>query len=560
MKDVYQRSTDTRQQYNSTSADLSSSEKHDKVSLISSSIEVVYEFLSRNVALLIMIIVAGSFLAMLALRIHLIVAYIPEIGGIESNVIYSLQRVLGGYPLYIDPAVAPYSITQYTPLYYYLCWTIGKLFQVDPTNVYQVYILCRSVSLVLNLLFAGVAFFILRKIFRVSKPLSFIALVYAFVYLDEESFSRPDSLYNLMVLATIGLFLKLLTKKGQQQSQLYLISASALSVASIFAKQSAIYMPVLLLFFLLFYVKNTRWTLISLLTMSGTFGVLLLMSGGGNIYAFLQNTVQGVNNGASLAWFAKRIMVEHFQKERFINILGLFTGIYYLARGKNDTLRFLGLCILGSFTFAVLTSTKIGAAPNYFTEFIVLTVIAVIVFITTHDPLFRKSKGAQKAWVVSYRPLFYLLLVAFTLPPRFAGKYMKKVLEVEVLGEQGYIDNQIIADYLYKEEELEPNDQVLVTTHVQDYLNKFLYKNVVFPQKEIVKANPPDVYDYSSFEEGVRQGTVGYIVASLSEGHVDTVAQPAKIKYDFIGVNFSPYTPIKRLGDYIIFKHNSRPH
>ena len=559
MKGVYRQSKETYHEHDSESTQPLSLKNIDS-SLISNSIEAVYRFLSKNIALLIMIVVIGSFLAMLALRIHLIMAYIPEMGGIESNVIYSLQRILSDYPLYVDPAVAPYSITQYTPFYYYLCWAVGRVLQVDPSNVYQVYVLCRSVSLLLNLLFAGTAFFILRNVFRVSTPISFIAFAYAFVYLDEESFSRPDSLYSLMVLLTIGIFLKLLTEKGQQRTKLFLISASALSVASIFAKQSAIYLPVLLLFFLLFYVKNVRWTSISVLTMASAFGLLFLVSGGSDIHTFLQNTVQGVNNGATLAWFAKRIMIEHFQKERFINILGLFVGIYYLARGKNDALKFLGLCILGSFAFALMTSFKIGAAPNYFTEFIVLTVMAVIIFVTTHDSLFRKPRNTQKGWVTSYKPLFYLLLVTFTLPPRFAGKYLKKVIEVKELGEQGYLSNLAVADYLYKEEHLQPDDEVFVTTHVQDYLNKFLYKNVIFPQKEIVSANPPNTYDYSSFEKGLEEGTVGYVVASISEGHVDTVASEVKIRFNFIGSDFSPYTPIKRLGDYVVFKHKSQVH
>ena len=537
-------------------ANLPSSEETASSSLISKSVEVVYNFLSQNIALIIMIVVVGSFLAMLALRVHLIFAYVPEIGGIESNVIYGLQRLLGGFSLYMDPAIAPYSITQYTPLYYYLCQAIGTLFRIDPDNVYQMYVLSRSVSLVLNLLFSGTAFLILRNVFRINRVLSLIAFAYAFVYLDEESFSRPDSLYSWIVLATIGLFLKLLLEKKQNRLP-YLVGASVLSILSIFAKQSAIYLPVLLLFFLLFYVKNLGWTLTAALTMAGSFGILMLMSGQGDMHAFLQNTVQGVNNGASVAWFAKRIMIEHFQKERFVNILGLFTGIYYLARGKNDALRFLGLCILGSFSFALLTSTKIGAAPNYFTEFIVLTVMAVIVFITSNDPLFQNGRLVRSQWVSSYKPLFYLLLIAFTLPPRFAGKYLRKVVEANDIREQGYNDNRAVADYLYQEERLQPTDQVLVTTHVQDYLNKFLYRNVVFPQKEIVKANPPDVYDYSTFQQEVQRGTVGYVVASLSEGHVDTTAS-ITINYQLAGADFSSYTPIKRLGDYVVFKHRSR--
>ena len=155
----------------------------------------------------------------------------------------------------------------------------------------------------------------------------------------------------------------------------------------------------------------------------------------------------------------------------------------------------------------------------------------------------------------SYKPLFYLLFILFTLPPRFAGKYVKKVIEINTLGEQGYLDNRAIADYLYQEEHLQPDDQVFVTTHVHDYLNKFLYKNVIFPQKEIVVANPSNTYDYSAFRQGIKNGEVGYVIASLSEGHVDTVAQKMQIKFDFIKTDFSSYVPIKQSGDYVIFKH-----
>lgn len=494
---------------------------------------------------------------MLSLRIYLVTAYIPELGGIESNVIYTLQRFLDGYPLYVDPATAPYAITQYTPLYYYLCGGIGEMLRIDPGNVHQVYVLSRSVSLVLNLLFAFCAFLILRKVFRVRQSLSFIALVYAFVFLDEESYSRPDSLYNLMALATIGLFLRFLLRAESPRSRGYLLAASVVSVATVYAKQSAIYLPVLILFYLLFYLRDIRWTLFSLLLMVGSFVALLLLSGKGNTEAFLQNTVQGVNNGTSLAWFAERIMIEHFQKERFINILGLFGGFYFLARGKSHPLRFLGLALLGSFFFALITSIKIGAAPNYFTEFIVLTVIAVVVLVDTYDPWFGAQPN-RKTKLGGYQPLFYLILVVFTLLPRFAGKFQKKFVKINDVGRSGYLDDRAVAHYLYEKEHLQPDDQVFITTHVHDYLNKFLYKNAIFPQKEIVVANPPGTYDYSAFRRGVQDGTVGYVIASLPEGHVDTVASDMRIRFDFIGTDFSPYVPIKQMGDYLIFRHQRR--
>ncbi len=522
--------------------------------------ESAYRWIIDRSALLIGIVAGTTFLAMLLLRLYLITAYVPELGGIESNVIYTLQRILDGYPLYVDPAIPPYSITQYTPFYYYLCWVVGQAFSIDAADVHQVYILSRGVSLFLNLLFAFSAFAILRNVFRVNFWLSMLVFSYAFVYLDEESYSRPDSLFNLLALLTVGLFLKLLIEKDQRSCQGYLIGASVLSVVAIFAKQSAIYLPVLLLFYLIFFLQNFRWTAIALLSITVTFGLLFLLSGQHDLHAFLQNTVQGVNNGASFAWFAKRIMIEHFQKERFLNVLGLFVGVFFLAQGKSHAFRFLGLATIGSFAFALVTSFKIGAAPNYFTEFITLTLMASVVFITTCGPAVdQPSTKNEHRKSLGYAPLFYLILVIFTLPPRFGGKYLKKVVQANDLDRSGYEANQAVRDYLYCGQHLQFDEEVFVTTHVQDYLNKFLYRNVIFPQKEIVLANPPHTYNYGSFFQAVEDGQVRYVIACLSEGHVDTLQQPQTIKFDFLGANFSSYVPIEQLGDYVVFEHQVTP-
>lgn len=515
-----------------------------------------YQGLINHSSLLMGLVAGATFLGMLGIRLYLITAYIPDLGGVESNVIYSLQRILDSYPLYADPANPPYSITQYTPLYYHLCWMVGRLVGVEAANVHHVYMLSRSVSLLLNLLFASSAFIILRNVFRIRFSLSLLAFVYAFVYLDEESFSRPDSLFNLLALLTIGLFLQWLTQQGLRHSRSYLIGASTLAIMAIFAKQSAVYLPVLLLFYLVFYLQNHRWTLTALLTMAITFGLLLTLTAQGNFHAFWQNVVQGVNNGVSVSWFMKRIMVEHFQKERFLNIIGLFCGLFFLAQGKSHTFRFLGLSIISSFAFALITSFKIGAAPNYFTEFITLTLIATVLLITSHGPTVNQSlpKNENKG-APSCAPLFYLILVIFTLPPRFGGKFVKKVVEANDIGKSGYVANQAVSDFLYQEKDLQPSEQVFVTTHVHDYLNKFLYRNVIFPQKEIVMANPLQAYDYRSFWQATDEGQVRYIIASLSEGHVDTTQSHQMVKFNFLGADFSSYVPIKQLGDFVVFEH-----
>ena len=516
---------------------------------VSSWMEALYDWLTQHAFKITLTMVLLTLIATMGLRLFLVFDYFPEIGGIESNVIYSLQRILAGYPLYTDPEAPPYSITQYTPLYYGIAWMVGKIFQVDPSDVHAVYVLSRSLSLLFNLLFSGVVVLILYEIFSVNRLFCAVAFTYALVYLDEESYSRPDSLYNLMVLTTILLFLKFLQKNTRRQR--YLLLSSAFSILTIFTKQSGIYVPVVLVFFLL-YVRNVRWVLLSILVITVSFGILLFLCSGDNLTVFWQNTVQGVNNGVSLSWFAERVMIEHFQKERWINILGLLLGLFFWAKGSTPAQQFLGIATLASFTFALITSVKIGAAPNYFTEFITLTVILAIVFIVHHDSIFS---GQITSPGKHYKPLLYLLLVIFTLPPRLAGKYVKKVAQMAHAGQQLYNNNCEIAEYLYQEEGISAEDQVLVTTHVQDYLNKFLYRNVIFPQKEIVIANPPGTYDYSAFRQGIQDGSVGYVIASIAENHVDTVEAQPVIDFHFIDADFSNFIPIKAMHGYVIFRN-----
>lgn len=528
---------------------------------LDSVLDVVYNYAAKNGFKLIMAVVLLGLLATLILRIVLIFTFIPDLGGVESNVIYSIQRILDGYPLYMDPSSPPYSITQYTPIYYFIIYGFGKLFQISANDVESIYILSRSVSLIFNLGFAYLSALIFVNIFKGNKWMSLIAFAFAFVFLDEESYSRPDSLYNLMVMATIYVVLLFLKEDVKPRKERLLILASLLTIFTIYVKQSGIFLPVLLVFFVLVYCQNIRWAFISFATMFLSFTALLFLFTGGNFTPFFQNVIEGVNNGISLRWFAERIMIEHFQKERFVNIIGISLAIYWLIKGESHQLKFLGLAMLGSFLFAVITGVKIGAAPNYFTEFIALTVIATLVFLQKYDRLFYREKTYLQESPDNFKVLFYLVLVGMTLLPRLAGKIDTEIIKAQphILGSKGYQKNKAIADYMYNEANIKPGEQVFITTHVHDYLNKFLYRNAIFPQKEIVYRNPEGVYDYSEFRQGLQNGDVKYIIASIAEGNIVTEDGEKVISEDFLSADYSDYESIKEINGYVIFKSKSAP-
>ncbi|MDF9795311.1 hypothetical protein OKW21_000574 [Catalinimonas alkaloidigena] len=528
---------------------------------LNSILDILYNYAAKNGFRLILAVVLLGLMATVVLRIVLIFTFIPDLGGVESNVIYSIQRVMDGYPLYMDPSDPPYSITQYTPIYYFIIYALGKLFQISASDVESIYILSRSVSFIFNLGFAYLSALILVDIFKGKKWMGFIAFTFAFVFLDEESFSRPDSLYNVMVMATIYVFLLFFRKGVKPKKVSLLVLASLLSVFTIYVKQSGIFLPVLLVFFVLVYCQNIRWASISVATMLVSFTALLFLFTGGNLVPFFQNVVEGVNNGISLKWFVEKIVIEHFQKERFINIFGISLSIYWLVKGGSHQLKFLGLAMLGSFLFALITGVKVGAAPNYFTEFIALTVIATLIFLQKYDRLIYEEKTHHHDAPDNFKILFYLILVGMTLLPRLAGKVDTELIKAQphILGKAGYQSNKAIADFMYEEEKIQPEDQVFITTHVHDYLNKFLYRNAIFPQKEIVYRNPEGVYDYNKFKQGLQNGDVKYIIASVAEGNIVTEGGEQVISEDFLSADYSDYKPIKELNGYVIFKSKSAP-
>src|SRR5687767_7872142 len=94
-----------------------------------------------------------AFLAFFAYRVSLLFLPTPDLGGVENNVIYFIQRLITGESLYSNPSNPPYAIAQYGPIYYYVCAAIAKIFGVGADDVLNVFISSRVLSLICNVLY-----------------------------------------------------------------------------------------------------------------------------------------------------------------------------------------------------------------------------------------------------------------------------------------------------------------------------------------------------------------------------------------------------------------------
>ena len=238
----------------------------------------------------------------LVFRTLLVFSYTPDLGGVESNVIYTVCKMLNGLRLYGDPEDLNFDITQYSPIYYYLHSGLCSLFSLKPlTDLHKIYILGRSLSLFFNLVGSAVIYHILYRLFAVSKRISFIAALIQFTYLTKLHFSsRPDGLFSLVYIAFLFLMIHYFKEERKNKKEVYLYLACILAVISIFIKQNGIQLPILIAAYFIIY-GGGRSAIKPVIVMTSVFSFIFFIFHDTYGSFFLKNIVGGLDNGISLA-------------------------------------------------------------------------------------------------------------------------------------------------------------------------------------------------------------------------------------------------------------------
>ena len=176
--------------------------------------------LHRALGRLAMLIMMASTLALAGLAGWIVLCDFPSIKGVESNVIFSIQQVLMGKPLYGNPSDFPFHIAQYSPLYYYLCAGVAKVFHLGAGDVYWLYVVGRGLSSLLEICRLGLLYGLLRREFGVGRRWSLVALGFVGISSAPWNFlARPDSLEALCMLAGIWFALKSFLEFFSSRSQ-----------------------------------------------------------------------------------------------------------------------------------------------------------------------------------------------------------------------------------------------------------------------------------------------------------------------------------------------------
>lgn len=471
-------------------------------------------------------LLALAALAVLGVRIYFIYCASPNLGAMETSVVYALQRILAGLPLYSDPEAAPFAIIQYSPLYYEVVGTAGSWLGVNPDQPMAVFVLNRWAGLLFNLLGLLLIGNIIKGITLENKWKAVIILL-AWTCLEPALYARPDALQSLCFLLFVAAGLKYIQKNGWQPLLVMIVAASL----AVWSKQNGI----LLLFFLLFYLfiiakhfKHGLIAALSLVALNSLFWLLMVEDAG----IFWANVIRGLDNGISFPYFFDTIYDAGVKKFFPFFLAGIYLGFMgvFSPKGKED--RFLGWLLVVTFIFASLTALKWGSVPSYYTDFIHLSLIAGT-FWLTELKLSDRLKNSFSA------NLFAGLLILLIIPLHTSGK------------EWGRVFRESRSDWFEQAKQLKeavykmglPQDSYIFT---HDYLiNLHLFRHCLFPQNDIVYCctAPRKTYDYSRFAELIKSGKVAFVI--------DWKAEHPRA---FLGEDFATFSPVKSIGPYTIWK------
>jgi hypothetical protein len=321
-----------------------------------------------------LLLILFCFLVVLFIRIRLITVYTPNIGGIEQNVIFSIQNLASGNPLYSDPEKNLYSFTQYSPLYFYIVAYTGNILGLDPAEPISWYRLSRIFSLIFNFILLFVVYKTLLLFSPRSKLLSTGLTLMLFIFFEQQVYSRPDSLYHLFFGLTIFYYYRLINNSNNLVSTI----GTGISLAlALFSKQSAIFLAAALIP-VYFIQPQTRtkflWFLLSF------FGSVILLT-----WVFLsapadiliKNLYIGILNGFDLRWAIKLYYLMAFPRFfLFFLVLGLL--IFFKKELRDSKTSVLILLSFIYFIIALLSGLKWGSGTNYFMEFCILTTPGIV--------------------------------------------------------------------------------------------------------------------------------------------------------------------------------------
>ncbi len=450
-----------------------------------------------------------------------------DISGVESNVVFTIQNILSDNSLlYANPEKIPFTVTQYSPLYYIVADNVISVFNIDPGNDFLIRIVGRSISII-TCLTVAILFFRISKRYIGLNPkialvlsLGVISFPVPWYYL-----TRPDVFVALAYLLFILTTLKYIDASGFKKAMLL----GVLAFIAIASKQSGIFLVGMGgLFFL--YQKDFKGLFASFLGFAIAFICfsLLYVWAGYEATYMLDNIVKGVDNGFGLRSFVDHTLLA------FGSMYGAyFLGTMYLVvkivkeERIDKKMTFLLTFAFLLFVFSTITAVKKGSTANYYHDFLIATLVIWAYYLKRLTSELS-TKTINRA--VLFVGLSVLLTVVFHIKT-YTFVNFKKIIEEDhhLVQVNNLISSELGSSYIFS------NVRQVSLKHPGQ---------VMLPQFDIAEccAYPRGVYNYETLCSLMSSGKIKFLI-------FDNVAPQSLFGCD-IAKHYQPY---HKFGKYHVY-------
>ncbi len=470
------------------------------------------------------VLILGLMVVHLGLRIRLLTDHRVDLGAQEINVVYGIQKIMLGRPLYQDPELPPFDVMQYTPAYYVVCAAIGIAVGVDEHDTYALFLLSRILSLALNLAASGLVYLLCRRVGTAAwSGLAASALVFALH--SEQFYSRIDSLYAVLFAAAVLVFVRSIQDGGRRE---WIVCALLCALAFLTKQNGVLMIGVVGAYRAL--ARSWRplgwFVLTAVLFIFVGLGIILIGTAPIDLW---KNTVQGLMNGVVERPFHhfRDPGVYKFYAGWHIAALALI-GVFF--RSVNAVFRFLAVAMGVSLVFGVAASFKQGSGAHYFFEFHLLVMVACAAWLGSASGQVPRAMGGL---FLAYGLLF--MAHRTRQLQALVGGVIERSASLSA-----YRSDIRVFDVLVRELGLLPHDHVFVT--YRGHLELLLNGQGLLAQKDIIEWSRTPPFDLSVFEHAMGDGTVRYVIS-------DSAPSPIR----FMGQSYSQFKPVREIDGRIIW-------
>jgi|GEM_PF-1237400 hypothetical protein len=451
-------------------------------------------------------------------------SYIPELGGFERNVIWGIQQILAGNPLYSNPDLPPFSLIQYMPLYYYLMAFLGKAAGIEAGDAHAVYALCRGFNLFISMLLCSGIFISLRHTFRSAFLPAAGFSVFAFLMLQPFTLSgRPDMLKSFFFLLQVLLICSGKFSRLRIQIPLSLL----LSLLCFLCKQDGL-TAFAVLPAALFLGRQWKALMVYIFSATGLLAIVLLLLDKAFAGNFFSNVLGALQNGISISWFMS-VFSNFFFSYAFLFAPALVLS-YEFIQEKSLRFRIAGSAFLLAFFPPLLASLKFGSGPNYFQEAILLA--CLFYGLSFH-------KLAESSWFRFHESrrlfllFFFLLATGMSSLQAVTGLFLNQ----EELIRATYFAE---ADFCRQLERDFPGKKLMLLTGRQweDNLSTLLADRIINPNRDV------SAQVFEGKDGNALQALRAYVMNSSDLILITDTGQ----KPGFPGLDFSGYHVVKSIG------------